>query len=184
MDLSILADPRLHELLLLIDQDLAEAVRAGGCPCGGRLHRADYQRKPRGMAVEPGRVYARRLSWCCGACRRRRTPPSVRFFGRRVYLAAVVVVVSALAQGLTQSRMEWLRQRVGVGLRTVGRWRAWWREVFVATRFWKAARALIQPPVDTERLPVSLLERFAGGDPVARLGRVLRFVSPLTTSSA
>jgi hypothetical protein len=35
----------------------------------------------------------RRLSLCCSQCRRRTTPPSVRFLGRRVYLAAVVVLV-------------------------------------------------------------------------------------------
>ena len=34
--------------LFTIDQDLAETTRRRGCPCGGRLHRADYPRKPRG----------------------------------------------------------------------------------------------------------------------------------------
>ena len=34
--------------LFSVDQDLAETTRQKACPCGGRLHRADYPRKPRG----------------------------------------------------------------------------------------------------------------------------------------
>ena len=34
--------------LFAIDQDLAETARKNVCSCGGRLHRADYVRKPRG----------------------------------------------------------------------------------------------------------------------------------------
>jgi hypothetical protein len=33
--------------LFSVDQDVAETARRQGCPCGGRLHRADYPRKPR-----------------------------------------------------------------------------------------------------------------------------------------
>src|SRR5208282_5117455 len=33
--------------LLTVDEDLAEETRKQGCPCGGRLHSANYQRKPR-----------------------------------------------------------------------------------------------------------------------------------------
>ena len=42
-----------------------------------------------------------RLSFCCGreGCRRRVLPPSVLFWGRRVYWAAVVLVVTAPCQG-------------------------------------------------------------------------------------
>lgn len=183
MDATILADPRLYELLLFIDQDLAEAVRAGGCTCGGVLHRADYPRKPRGALAELCRAYARRLSWCCAACRHRRTPASVRFLGRRVYLGVVVVLVSALAEGLTARRAAWLREQVGVSPRTVERWRVWWRERFVASVFWEAARSCVQPPVDCSRLPGSLIERFAAADDRERMILTLRFLSPLTTAS-
>jgi hypothetical protein len=42
--------------------------------------------------------FDRRFSLCCGreGCRRRATPPSVRFLGRRVYVGAVVIVASVL----------------------------------------------------------------------------------------
>ena len=84
----------LFELLFAIDQDLAANARAAGCPaCGGRLHSVRYPRKPRGGPADLGPEYDWRFSFCCAGegCRRRATPPSVRFLGRRVYLGAVVV---------------------------------------------------------------------------------------------
>ena len=41
---------RFWSFLFAIDQDLAETTRKQGCPCGGRLHCANYPRKPRGDA--------------------------------------------------------------------------------------------------------------------------------------
>lgn len=184
MDHTILSDPRLYQLLTSIDQDLAETVRAGGCSCGGRLHRADYPRKPRGALTDLGREYDRRRSWCCAICRQRRTPPSVRFLGRRIYLGIVVVLVSALAEGITARRASWLREHVAVSRRTLDRWRSWWRERFTATEFWREARARITPPIDSSRLPGSLLERFDDSGDRERLALLLRFLSPLTTATA
>ena len=40
---------RFWWFLFAIDQDLADAIRKIGCSCGGRLHSADYLRKPRGV---------------------------------------------------------------------------------------------------------------------------------------
>ena len=37
--------------LLSIDKDLAECTRRKGCSCGGRLHRANYPRAPRGGPI-------------------------------------------------------------------------------------------------------------------------------------
>ena len=78
-----LADQQLHQLLEKVDWDLAEQAHQQGCLfCRGKLHRADYDRKPRG-----GPEWDYRYSFCCAqeGCRRRRTPESVRFMGRRVY---------------------------------------------------------------------------------------------------
>ena len=71
-------------LLVSIDQERAEETRAGGCPCGGVLHRADYPRKPRGCPDEVREQFESRFSFCCNLCRRRLTAASVRFLGRRV----------------------------------------------------------------------------------------------------
>lgn len=94
------------------------------------LLRADYPRKPRGVAhVVLEESYSRRLSFCCEreGCRRRVTPESVRFLGRRVFLGAVVVLATALAHGLTARRRQALCERLAVSGRTLGRWCRWWR---------------------------------------------------------
>ncbi|HUJ36818.1 MAG TPA: hypothetical protein VLW88_03975 [Hyphomicrobium sp.] len=179
---DLLADATFHQLLLACDADLAEAARAGRCAlCGGTLHSACYPRKPRGRPCRLGPEHDRRFSFCCAVdgCRSRATPPSLRFLGRKVYLAAIVVVVAILRHGVTTSRIDRLSQAVGVDRRTVERWRAWWRERFPMTPFWQVARAAFMPPIDRERLPASLLERFTGDD-ADRLVALLRFIGPVT----
>jgi hypothetical protein len=177
---ALLADARFHELLLAFDRDLATKARAAGCGrCGEVLHSARFRRKPRGMPVGVDEDYDRRLSFCCAAelCRKRTTPPSFRFLGRKAYLGAVVVLVSAMRAGVTAARQ--LSELFGVSRRTIARWRVWWRRAFVASRFWRVARAALMPPVDEARLPESLFERFAG-DAAARLVGLLRLLLPIT----
>jgi hypothetical protein len=179
---DLLADATFHQLLLACDADLAEAARAGRCAlCGGALHSACYLRKPRGRPCRLGPEHDRRFSFCCAVdgCRSRATPPSLRFLGRKVYLAAVVVLVAILRHGVTASRIDRLSQAVSVDRRTVERWRGWWRERFPITPFWQVARAAFMPPIDREHLPASLLERFTGDD-ADRLVALLRFIGPVT----
>ena len=78
--------------LLAVDEDLAAETRKKGCPCGGRLHCANYPRKPKGTPAQLPEPQRLRLSFCCDrdGCRKRVTPPSVRFLGRKVYLGAIV----------------------------------------------------------------------------------------------
>ena len=182
---AVLGDGRLYELLQRCDEDLAAEHRAGGCPrCAGVLHSGRYPRKPRGFAGLAGE-YRWRLSFCCAreGCRKRATPPSLRFLGRKVYLGAVVMLVSALRCGVTPARMRYLEERVGVSRRTVMRWRKWWCEELVTTPFWRAASSRLMPPLEHSALPASLLERFAGAVR-DRLLSALRWISPITTESA
>ena len=186
MDAALLADGRLYELLQRFDEDLAAEQRRCGCPrCGGVLHSARYPRKPRGGGGRMRAEYGRRLSFCCAreGCRKRATPASLRFLGRKVYLGAVVVLVSALRCGVTPTRLRYLEECLGVKRRTVARWRKWWCEQFIATPFWRAAAAGLMPPVAHAELPATLLERFAG-TAVDRLVSLLRFIAPITTTSA
>ena len=179
---DLLADATFHQLLLACDGDLADMARAGRCGlCGGTLHSACYPRKPRGRPCRLGPEHDRRFSFCCAVdgCRSRATPPSLRFLGRKVYLAAIVVLVATLRHGVTTARLERLSQAVGVDRRTVERWRTWWRDSFTATPFWRVARAMFMPPIDHERVPASLLERFTGDD-ADRLIALLRFIGPVT----
>jgi hypothetical protein len=182
---SVLADVRLYALLLRLDQDLARSTQAGGCrQCGGRLDRADYARKPRGLPPELGAEHRVRLSLCCAAegCRRRTRPPSVRFLGRRVYVGAAVVGITALRAGAQRAEVRQLRTWLGVSARTVARWRRWWRAVFAASAFWRSARGQLRTPVPVRALPGGLLQRFAG-DFEDRLIAGLRFLAPITTSA-
>lgn len=98
------------------------------------MHRASFPRKPRGPAALPA-GYDRRHSFCCAVdgCRKRVTPLSVRFLGRRVFTGAVVVLVSALRHGLTPPRVRRLREALGVSRRTLERWCVWWCETFAAS---------------------------------------------------
>ena len=175
-----LQDPKLYSFLLLIDQDLAAQAQSAGCACGGVLHSARYPGKPRGAPRNLLDQYRSRLSFCCAACRRRTTPESVRYLGRRVYLAAVVLLVSAMRAGISGKRVAQLSGLFAVPLRTLERWRQWWLEAFVDTGFWRAARGYFVPPVDRTVLPASLLSRFSGEDLRARLIQSPRFIAPLS----
>ncbi|MGQ0548130.1 MAG: hypothetical protein ACT4PY_00455 [Armatimonadota bacterium] len=181
---TLLADATLFEALLAIDHDLAAAAQTGGCLiCGGRLDHADYPRKPRGGPATLGSDYDRRTSFCCADCRKRLTPMSVRFLGRRVYLGVVVLLAGVLRQGPTPWRVTRLREQLGVSVETLRRWHRWWRDVFVHTPFWKTARARVASAIDEGGLPRNLVERFSG-DGLAQVVAMLRFLSPLTTTSA
>ena len=176
-----LADEQLYELLEKVDADLTETARQQGCPyCGGKLHRSDYDRKPRG-----GPQWSERFSLCCAedGCRRRQTPPSVRFLGRRVYAGLVVVLVSAMLHGLKPERVERLRELLGIDGRTLERWRQWWLVTFVESSFWRAARARFMPPLCQKTMPLSLglIFEIKRRD---RLLELLQFLSPITTPSA
>jgi hypothetical protein len=183
--LTLLQEVRFHELLLKFDQDLAEQVRAGRCgTCGATLHAGHYARKPRGGLPQLGDEHRERFSWCCSreGCRDRATPPSVRFLGPKVYLGAVVVLISAMRCGANPTRMRELHERIGVSRRTAERWRLWWRTVFAQSPFWRAAADQFKCPVATTDLPHSLVERFTGAAEAALLS-LLRFLTPITTGA-
>jgi hypothetical protein len=178
---SHLVDQQLHQLLEKVDADLAQEVRRQGClHCHGKLHRADYDRKPRG-----GPQWDRRYSFCCAQedCRRRRTPESVRFLGRRVYAGLVVVLVTVMIDGLKPERVRRIREVLQVDSRTLKRWRQWWVDSFVRSSFWKAARARFMPPLCESTLPLSLWLSFELEER-QRLLAVLQFLRPITTPAA
>ena len=185
--------PLLHEIAVddkfighLESEDARVAARtqAGGCPhCQGRLDRADYPRKPRGGDIAPaGEGIVRRISLCCAreGCRRRVTPPSLVFMGRRVYLAVVVWLACLRAERSVTPRA------ISPPQRTMARWLDWFRNILPGTDFFTAARARLSPPIeDVASLPGALLQRFIGKRTAADgLVAALRFLSPLTTKSA
>ena len=138
-------------------------------------------RKPKGGSVEfEATAPTMRQSFCCDNCRRRTTPESVRFLGRRVYPGFVMVLLSAMQSGVTDTLINELQLHLGVARRTLQRWRHWWNEIFVATPFWNLSRGRFMPPIEPAALPMSLLERFTGKDAQTQLVRCLRFLAPLS----
>jgi hypothetical protein len=176
-----LADQELFQLLEKVDADLLAQARSQGCPfCGGKLHRGDYNRKPRG-----GPQWDLRFSLCCAkeGCRRRHTPPSVRFMGRRVYAGLVVVLVAAMVHGLKPERVKLLREALGIDRRTLERWRQWWLGSFSESAFWREARARFMPPLCPKTMPLCLCESFEV-ERRDRLLDLLKFLAPITTPAA
>jgi hypothetical protein len=156
-----------------LDQAIAQRVAASRCPaCGGPLHASHFPRKPRGALIAPeGEAFVVRFSLCCGreGCRKRATPPSLRFLGRRVYLGVVVIVASLVAKA------------TGVPRRTTRRWLGWWRGPFVGTEVLIAIRARLVG-VDVGEIPRSIVERLAG-TVEERARAMLRLLAPITTGS-
>ena len=175
---ALLQDSRFFRLLLHIDIELAAQTRAGGCQCGGALHRANYPRKPRCCLDEVRADFESRFSFCCNRCRKRTTSVSVRFFGRRVYLGLAVVLMSASRTEAT-SEVARLSEKLEVPVRTIQRWRSSWVEQFPLTPLWQAACARFMPPIALVQLPASLIERFVGSTGES-LMRLLVFLTPLT----
>ena len=181
---ALLRDSSLFDLLLRFDEDLAEEVRSAGCACGGALHRASYPRKPRGGPAGLAPEHAVRFSYCCEkeGCRRRATPGSLRFLGRKVFFGVVVLLVPVLRDGPTPTRLERLCAQFAVSRRTLRRWVRWWRETFGSSRFWLASQGLFARPVAGQALPSSLLLAFESlGEGRPQVLAMLRFLTPVTT---
>ena len=175
---SMLSNARVWDFLVQVDAAEAEACRSAGCPrCGGVLHSATYPRKPYGLAADL-RDDVRRFSLCCSVCRRRVKPPSVRFFGRRFYVGALFLLVSALALA-GGVRLETIARRWRIPSPTLRRWRRWWRETFPLTREWRAKRGELAA-VPGEAPLRRLLRSMRGRGLRSRLLRSLVWLMPWT----
>jgi hypothetical protein len=166
-----------------VDGEIAARGAAERCGrCGGPVHRGDYERKPRGgLVAEAGEAFTRRFSFCCGreGCRRRTTPPSLRFLSRRAYLGAVVIVGAMVGRLLGRGRE--VRRVTGVPERTVARWRQWWSGPFRATAVFVAVAGRLIGVTEHEA-PGAIVDRLPGSA-LERIGRLLLLLAPLTTSS-
>lgn len=134
---NLLHDPKIFQLLYRVDEALAEEARTTRRACGGKWHRADYPRKPRGCLRDFRMRYASRFSFCCSHGRKRRMSPSVRFFGRRVYLALVILLMARRLTARTPGAQE-ICALLDIPARTLRRWRNWWMQDFPLTSLWKA----------------------------------------------
>jgi hypothetical protein len=170
---SIWRDNVFFEVLLAVDKAIAEPVRAKGCRyCAGVLDVSNYPRKPRGVE-EVGQSFVR-LSFCCRGCRKRTTPESVRFLGRKVYTGMVVILAGF--EPAVKSLLQLCRQ-------TLSRWRSYWAGVFsFESSFWKARRALFPPGFDAASTPEKVVNIFEHKRLSAEetATPILNFFSPLS----
>ena len=153
-------DRSVFAALVVVDEGLAEATRAQGCPvCSAALHRRDYLRKPRGgLLAAAGEEFRRRFSFCCSreGCRRSVLPPSVRFLGQRVYLEAVILL--ACLQALI-GEVPRGSSAAAVPKKTVGRWLSWWTSTFLLSPTWLWIRGRLMPPVDETQVKLIRFSR-------------------------
>lgn len=176
-------DASFHLLLIQIDEDLARQIQVKGCPyCKGPLDAADYPRSPFGLPAHLREHYEHRFSFCCRRCRKRTTPDSVRFFGRHWYVFTVYLLFNLLQCGMTEKRLAQIRKHlhVNVSESTWKRWRRWWKQIFINTRFCQQARGHLSIPMQWRgSLPRRLLRQFSGSFKV-KFVALLKFLSPLT----
>ena len=185
MLLRFFADGKFFELLLAFDLDLAEKARRKRCLiCKANLHQAHYKRKPRGGPADLDEDHSCRFSFCCYLCRKRLTPPSLRFLGRRIYFGMIMVLVSAMLGGASPRRLERLRELCGADKKTLERWRTWWAETFNQSKFWKihsASFALAR--ASNISLPRLFFRTMKASSFSETLWQVLQFLLPLTSGA-
>ena len=180
---ELLQKASLFSLLHQIDLDLAEQVQINGCPfCSSALHRANYERKPRGGPANIPDEFLIRQSLCCAdpECRRRTKPPSSLFMGRRVYWGCVIFVVMTLRQGrLCGASIAKMERLFSISRQTIKRWIAWFRDEFPQSAQWHRLRGRVICTVSNEELPSSLVSHFMGHFPTSEQALVacLRFLA-------
>jgi hypothetical protein len=162
-------DDAFFQRLREMDRELFLRLKQSGCShCkGGPLDTSNYQRKIRGMGEEA----ELRFSLCCRkeGCRRRLTPPSLRFLGRRVHAAFRIIL------GLEFRELLVIQPRIA--RQTLARWRNFWREELIeSSSFMRWARAEARLPAGVHDSPSLLsilqalgLPEFPGLLPALRL---------------
>ena len=185
MSQNFIHNANFYLLLTQIDHELADTTLAQGCPfCQGSLHRADYPRSPLGIPSTFRDYFDSRLSFCCADCRKRTTPSSVRFFGRRWYPAPLLMLFSIFTLGINARRVAQIKRYFGlvVSETTWRRWRRWWRDTFTKTPFWQQAKGQLPPTEEIQRGPFPrVILDVLKGKLEEKIVHLLRWLAPLTS---
>jgi hypothetical protein len=125
------------------------------------MHKADFSRKTKGIPQEIEHEFVRRSSFCCyeDGCRKRFSPKLLMFLGKKSHGSVVVVLLSAIHQGLQPGDSLKIRKTMGISRKTLGRWLKWWRDFFPSTPLWRQNGGHFVPALDETLLPGSLLEQ-------------------------
>lgn len=161
-----LPDASFYFFLLSNDKDAALRVKAGGCPfCAGPLDNAPYQRKPRHVLDGLPDEFSTVFSLCCreAGCRKRTMPPSLRFFGRRVFLLFISINACADGGRSGESMISKKARSWGVSRQTLRSWHEFWRVKFSNSGFWRANKGMLPTSFDEISIPELLLKSFGCG---------------------
>lgn len=149
---SIAMNDIFFEELRNLDHALFLKVKSEGCLlCKSQLDTSNFKRKPRGL----GEREEIRYSLCCRkeGCRKRVTPPSLRFFGRRVYSAWVFI--------LALNYLKELGLQDKILKQTLARWKSFWRiQLSEQGPFMRKARSFLPPALGECTLPGDILPYF------------------------
>ncbi len=183
MILETIQKVKLYNLLFLIDKDLAERQRDKTCPfCGSPLHYSNYTRKPRGGPDNLPEEYLIRHSLCCSneGCRRRVLPPSLRFWGRRVYFGAVMLVIMTLHHRRTDGYSAGkLKKLFDISRHTLNRWINYFESIFPFSNQWQKVKGRIGIGISNNDLPAAVVSYFIKHSVSIEAGLIgsLRFLS-------
>ena len=180
----LLTDARFHNSLFDLDRLITEQVRQEKCPrCHGNLNQSHFPRQPRGVPEGTVPDYHIRFSLCCSTdgCRKRFTPPSMRFLSRKVYSSVVILLIFILKPETDESRIELINRLLDTTLsvETLRRWRHFWTQDIPQTHTWKR---LALSYIQAQNLPASILRLFeSSGEYSLIMG--LKLILPLTAGA-
>ena len=175
---ALVNDPTFFTLLLNIDKDTSSEFRRKGCvECQSVLHAANFERKVTGLPGGTPEEVAIRFSFCCSGenCRKRHTPPSVRFLTGRRYLAVIFVLASVFHHGVTTGRVDEVAAAADVSRSSIRRWLQWWRDMLPKSTFWRAHQSCLHT-VSPTAMPSSLFAAFVAGSALEVMTGMLRFL--------
>lgn len=149
--------------------------------CFGIYHQANYGRKPRGITPEADEYFSFRFSFSCSVCRLRFTCESVRFLGRKVYVAFFIMIILYPQVEEIQKKLIQLPPRTLSAI-TVKRWFSWWDIIIPKSPIWKTLVGFLVANVDNLFLPIFLMQNFIQeySDFNKSLLMMLKFISPIS----
>ncbi len=157
MLLETLQKAKIFQVLYLIDEEIAERQRLEACPfCGSPLHYSNYLRKPRGGPDNLPEELLIRHSFCCAKeeCRKRVLPVSCRFWNRKVYWGAVILVIMTLQQNRTEGYSAGkLMKLFAISRQTLKRWLDYFRQIFPSSSIWQRIKGHIGIEISPNDLP-------------------------------
>lgn len=177
----LMVDTRFYTRLFDLDRLIAEQIRQAKCLfCGGTLHQSHFPRKPRGIPEGLPSDFHIRFSYCCSqdGCRKRLTPPSMRFLSRKVYCSSIIFLVFLFKAQTDELKVEYLNKILDTSLsiETLRRWRNFWKNIVPKSQTLKRqgfSHLVVQ------LLPSSLVSQFVG-NLNKQLEMGLRWILPLT----